>query len=272
MKRWLLIPLLLAPCLQAQTLVLSDGKEIITQGIRRAGNNIMAKVPVGTGLGEVGYPASAISQLKTAKPPQIESAGKLLQAGEPADAIVQLRPVLTAQEPFRDLPGSWWGEAAILQIDALLALEKDGEAAAYVNALKSSRKPEDESAGQVRLASRMVKKGDPVKALEIVETVIKQSSDPKTLSLAWVTKGEVLLKNRDFANAAMSFLRLPVFFPEEKSLMPQVLLGASLAMKGANDLGNAKTYFTTLITDYPNTPEAAKAKIELQKIEPPKTL
>ena len=54
------------------------------------------------------------------------------------------------------------------------------------------------------------------KAAQICDAAIKESTRPDVLADAWVTKGNVLLAQKQWDAALLAFLRVPVFYREEK--------------------------------------------------------
>jgi TolA-binding protein len=62
-------------------------------------------------------------------------------------------------------------------------------------------------------------------------------------------------------------LTVTVFYPEKNPLLPKALWGAGQAYAKLKDLTNATKTYQKLISDYPDSPEAALAKAELTKKE-----
>src|SRR5690606_20296513 len=79
--------------------------------------------------GDFGLPLTDIARLVFPKPGALDSAPGKIAAGKAEEALQDLTAVLKYYEGFRDAPGSWWVDAVPLEIQALLALRRDKEAA-----------------------------------------------------------------------------------------------------------------------------------------------
>ena len=89
---------------------------------------VMGKVQVGASSGEVGYQASTIAKIDFPEPPQLKTTAAFLSQGQPEKALADIEPVVKYYEPFRDIPGNWWAQAALLKVSALSGMQLDKEA------------------------------------------------------------------------------------------------------------------------------------------------
>ena len=252
---------------QAQTIVLKTGQRVETTGVRRSGDKVMGKVEVGGTIGEVGHDVSAIAKIEFPEPQGIKRAAEFLSQGEPGKALADINPIITFYESFRDIPGAWWAPAAVIKVSALAALQRDVEAeplAAMIQ--KTATDPEMARAATLRIASSLVKRQEYDRAAQLVDAAIKESTRPDVLADAWVTKGNVLLAQKQWDAALLAFLRVPVFYRDEKLYMPPALLGSARAYRFLEDKERAKKTLDELIASFPKSAEAATAKTELQKL------
>jgi tetratricopeptide (TPR) repeat protein len=244
-----------------------DGKTATATALRREGDNVMATVQVGTGTGEIGYAAGIIAKIDFPEPPQIKAATDLLEQGKPADALGQITPVLDYYSPFKDVPGNFWLPAARLKLKALVDLKRDQESTALIDEIvKASSDPEAARFARVLVAANWARKGDHEKAIAVYDEVINAGTSEETLARAWLNKGISLLALKEYDPALLACLHVPVFYPDQKTLMPQALLGSARAYAGVDDLPDAEKTFNELLSQYPNSPEAVTAKKELKKI------
>lgn len=269
--RTLLLILALAASAQAQSIVMKDGKVVATKGVRRQGDSIIATIELPGGdptkTGELGYPLAQIAKLDFPEPPQLRAAPDLITQGKAADALAQLEPVVKFYEAFRDAPGSWWADSAILKVQALAALGRDAEATPIAEQVaRIATDPETQRAAEVQIAFGLVKKGGHARALEIAERALSESTRPATRAPASIIKGECLLVKKQWDDAMLAFLQVPVFYPTEKVLLPQSMLGAGRAQFGMEDLPHAKATLNELLKTYAAAPEAKLAEAELEKI------
>jgi len=262
----LLVLLLVSPS-GAQNILLKTGQTIEIKGVRRSGDMVMGKVQVGVSSGEVGYQASTIARINFPEPPQLKTTEAFLAQVQPEKALADIGPVVKYYEPFRDVPGNWWAQAALLKVSALGGMQLDKEAETLGDEIrKNSTDPETARAAQLQLIPGLVRKEDFEKALELCDAVIKDSTKPEVLAEAWVRRGDALLAQRQWDGAVLAYLHVPVFYEDEKRWMPPALLGSARAFRGLEDLERAKRSLDDLTAQYPKSAQAELARAELQKL------
>ncbi len=263
---------LLVHAAAAQTLVLKDGRTIVSEAgapLRCAGSTVMVKQQIGGATGEIGFAFSAIEKIDFPAPPELASAVGLLRKGQAAGALARIEGTVAFHTPFRSVPGNWWAPAALLKADALLALDRGAEADSLLGEVaRDATRPDQALVAQALLAGRS---GQPARAIEIYDRILSNGSDPSTLAQVWFLKAEGHRALREFEPAVFAYLEIPVFYPDEKSLLPQAALGCARAMAGLDAIDEAKKRFEDLIKTFPDSPEAAAARGELEKLNAKKS-
>lgn len=266
----LVFPAPLAFAQQAEptiTIFLKDGRAVPTASIKRSGGNVMVPVQVGNSTGEMGHSVANIARIDFPEPPEIKDARDLLTKGKIADVVNTLKPVLAAQQPFQDVPGNWWQEAAQVNLIALVTDSRDVEADALIAQLKkSSADPDILQLARVLQTASAARKGAHEISLPVFDAVIKQSKNRQTLANAWLNKGHCHFAMGQWEPAIMAYLRIPVFFADQKLLLPIAQLGSGRAMAGLGDTSCATAKYNELIESFPSSAEAAFAKSELEKL------
>lgn len=266
----LVFPAPLAFAQQAEptiTIFLKDGRAVPTASIKRSGGNVMVPVQVGNSTGEMGHSVANIARIDFPEPPEIKDARDLLTKGKIADVVNTLKPVLAAQQPFQDVPGNWWQEAAQVNLIALVTDSRDVEADALIAQLKkSSADPDILQLARVLQTASAARKGAHEISLPVFDAVIKQSKNRQTLANAWLNKGHCHFAMGQWEPAIMAYLRIPVFFADQKLLLPIAQLGSGRAMAGLGDTSCATAKYNELIEFFPSSAEAAFAKSELEKL------
>jgi tetratricopeptide (TPR) repeat protein len=248
----------------SQALVTKEGKSIPVKKIRRDGETIMATIEINGADGEAGYPVANIDRLDWPEPEGIREGMDLVSRGKGADAIAKLDSVMSYFESFKDLPGNWWAQAAIIKTEALLALGKSDELSDLSAKIqKSSTNPVIVLLAKTRAAASMIEKGDRKKAVEILEAISSETTRPEVLAEVWLNKGRALLANEDFEPALLAYLQIPTFYGTQKQLMPLALMGSARAYVGLNDIKRANDTLQEIVDDYPASGEAVIAKKEL---------
>ena len=263
-----------APLASAQTFFMKDGREIVAKGLRRQGDTLMATIqlpPTQEGqapqTGEFGYPIAQVSRIDFPEPAQLKIATDLIAAGRIPEAIAQLDPIVKYYESFRDAPGSWWANAALLKEEGLISDGRDKEADAIGEEIsRLASEPETVSTAKALLAGSFARHGDAARALEICDAVIKQSNRPETLAIAYLAAGQSHLARKEWDSALLAFLEIPVFYPEERLFLPPSMLGSGRAYAGLEDFARAKSTLQGVIATYGSSREARQAKAELENV------
>jgi TolA-binding protein len=264
---WLLLLFLLVRPAQAQNILLKTGQTIETKGVRVSGDVVMGKVQVGSSSGEVGYQISTIARIDFPVPPQLKTTEALLAQGASQKALAEIGPVVKYYEPFRNVPGNWWAQAALLKVSALGGMQLDREAETLGEEIrKSATDPETARAAQLQLIPGLMRTENFDKAIQLCDAVIKDGTKPEVLAEAWARKGDALLAQRQWDGAVLAYLHIPVFYEDEKRWMPQALLGSARAFRGLEDLERAKKSLNDLTAQYPKSAQAEIARAELQKL------
>ena len=251
----------------AQTILLKTGQAIDTLGVRRDGEMVLGKVQVGSGSGEVGYHLAQIAKIEFPEPRGLKNASDLLAQGQPDKALAEINQVVAYYAPFKEVPGGWWAQAALIKVSALAAQQHEAEAEALATEIqKAVTDPETARAAQLRLVGALTRKKDFEKAIAICDAAIKESSDPTTLANAWIGKGDALLAQKNADEALLAYLHVPVFYYDEKSFMPAALLGSGRAYRRLDDVDRAKKSLNELIAAFPQSAEATAAQTELKKL------
>ena len=254
----------------AQSITLKTGQKVETLGLRRERDTIMGKIQVGTGSGEVGYNVAQIARIEFPEPRGLKNATDLLGQRQPEKALAEIEPVLTYYGPFKDVPGAWWSQAALIKVSILAALRRDGDAEALADEIqKVVSDPNTARAVRVRLSTGLIRKKEFEKAIAICDAAIKESDDPQLLADAWIHKGDALFGLKEWDDALLAYLHIPVFYNDQAAFLPQALLGSGRAYWRLDDATRAKRSWNDLIAAYPQSPEAAAAQTELQKLQTP---
>lgn len=250
------------------TLTLKDGRTFATSAVRLQGRTLMAAITTNGVNGEIGYAMDTIAKVDFPKPPQLQTATDLLAQNKPAVALEQLTPIVNYFLPLREIPGNFWAEAALLKLNALILLGRDSEVGPLIEDL--ARSPLDRETMQlvrVQQAAAWGRQGEYEKSLAGCDGVIRESNKPDILAQAWLQKGHDLFAQRKWEPALLAYLHIPVFYPNQKLLMPSALLGSALALTALDDVAAAEERLQEVIASYPSSPEALKAKAELEKLK-----
>jgi tetratricopeptide (TPR) repeat protein len=255
---------------QTITITLKTGQKVETLGVRRDGEMVMGKIQVGAGSGEVGYQVSQIANVEFPEPRGLKAAADLMAQRQPEKALAEIEPVVAYYASFKEVPGAFWSQAALIKVSILAALQRDAPADALAAEIqKTVTDPDIARAVQVRLTANLNRKKNFDKAIEICDAAIRQATDPAILADAWVNKGDALAGKKEWDEALLAYLHVPIFYSDERTFIPAAMLGSARAYWRLDDAARARKTFNDLIAAYPKSGEAAIAQSELQKIQTP---
>jgi tetratricopeptide (TPR) repeat protein len=246
---------------------LKDGRVVTTPNLARSGSNIMTTVSVGAGSGQVGYPVDSIARIDFAEPPQLNTARTLLAQGKIVEAQALASVVMNHFAPYRDVPGSFWADAAALSVPALVSVGREQDADRVIADMVQSPDVKTQLLGKVQQAASGARKGRHEEALVVYDEAIAQSTDPETLAVAWLNKGHSLLASNQWEPALLAYLRLPVLYPDRALWLPPALLGSARAFEALEDFPEAEARLNALLRDYPESPSATAAKAALERLK-----
>jgi len=264
-----LLQTLLAGIAHSQTFYFSDGRKASMPEAKIRGTNIIVPLKVtgadggaDGGAAEQTLPISKITRIDWPAPPAIAAAEADLKAGMPADALKKIDAILLEQELFREIPGSWWNQGAVVKAVALARLGKDVDAGVMLERMRRAKAPaENISRGEVAIIDQLVVAGKTDEATTRLDKLMETVTDDGGLAAIAITKGRIFERAGKTQEALLSYLRVPVFYPSEEDKMPAALLGAARAYKKLGDEARAASTLATLASRFPNSPEAAKAKL-----------
>jgi tetratricopeptide (TPR) repeat protein len=156
------------------------------------------------------------------------------------------------------------------KVSALTALQRDQEAELLAQTIeKSATDPDTARLARVNLSTGLIHRKEFEKAIDYCDRAIKGSDDPHVLASAWMHKGDAYAGLKQWDDALLAYLHIPVFYGDETALQPAALLGSARAYRRIDDPTRAKRAFSDLMAAYPNSPEAAVASTEMKKLQTP---
>jgi tetratricopeptide (TPR) repeat protein len=232
--------------------------------------------------GDFGFALTDIFRLEFPKPSILDSAPDLIAEGKAEEALGKLEPSLKFYAGFRDAPGSWWTDLVPLQVQALLALRRDKEAADAADAFtRLTTDPEVKKFMRAFTAVGLTRKGNHQAALPLYDEAALATERADVLGLIAANKGESLLALGDallakgeneaaavrYEEALLSFLRIPALYRTQRMFLPQATYGAAQAYLGIRDFDRARLALKELTELYAATPEGKEAGELSRKIE-----
>ncbi|MBC8039133.1 MAG: tetratricopeptide repeat protein [Opitutaceae bacterium] len=252
--------------LHAQTFYFNDGRKVAMSEARIKGSNILVSLKIegaaaDAGSAEITLPISSLNRIDWPAPPALAASNADLQADKPADALKKIDAILSEQEAFREVPGSWWNQGAVIKAIALARLGKDVDADVMIERMKRAKADSaDIARAEIAVINQLVASGKTAEANTRMEKLQGAASDEESLAALAVLKASILAKAGRTEEALLAYLRVPVFSPTANTQMPAALLGAALAYQKLGDADRAASTLAALTSRFPNSPEAAQAQ------------
>ncbi|WP_052362352.1 tetratricopeptide repeat protein [Geminisphaera colitermitum] len=257
--------------IHAQTYILDNGAAVPAAAVKVSGADLVQALA--DGAAERRFPIANIARLDFPEPPELAETAALITSGQSAQALYKIEPVYRQFAPFSKLPGSYWSEAAILRLRALLLppnTKADPKAAEEAPAriraaareiMSTSTDPEAIGEARLALAELDIRSGRPEMAVAMLNEIVRDA--PGTVKArAWLLRGDLAMKRNAYEEALDAYLRIPALFGTLDDLMPAALLGSARAYKGYGDKDRAERAYLDLLDNYKTTPQATAAKAE----------
>lgn len=254
---------------RAQNLILQDGRTISVTHMRRAGENLLVPMQLGSSTGDVGYPMKTIVRAEFPEPAQMAAARAALAQGKPDDAIAALAPAIEFFQPISEVPGGWWARVALLKAEALDQAGREAEAATLLEAIaRTAPDQADTQTARLRLTKALIAKGRFSEAqAACAEALQHYPNDSSIAAEAWLRSGDILLAQRQYEQALMAYLHVPALYSRESQAMPPALLGSARAYIALKDLTHGEDALVEITKNFPVTAEARLAAAELQALK-----
>ena len=259
----LLLGTVAAPLASSQTFYFADGRKSSAPEARIQGTNIVVSLKTGDGgaSAERSYPIAKLVKMEAPVPAVVTEAEADLKTAKFADALRKIDAVLPGQEIFREVPGSWWSQAAVVRAEALAGLGREIDAEVMLERLRRANVSPDVFARvELALASYLIGQGKNSAARARLDTAANSLTDDTSLARLSLLRARLESDEGRSEAALLAYLRIPVFHRDAESLLPAALLGAAQCYRAIGDDARVQSTVATLLLRFPNSPEAAEAR------------
>lgn len=154
------------------------------------------------------------------------------------------------------------------RITALEEKREGGSAGKSTAALPPPVSPQDLETPEEMYdyALGLIKAGETKKAREVLNAFAGKYPDHRLMQNVYYWKGETFYSEKDFESAILSFQDVVDKFPSGDKA-PDAMLKQGFAFQSLKDRKNAKILYELLLTRYPRSPAAGKAREKLLELE-----
>jgi tetratricopeptide (TPR) repeat protein len=247
-----------------QAIVLKDGTRVPADDFRVEDGKIIRTMRIqGDKTATTSVTEAQIGMLDWPEPTQLIDARSLMAQGKTAEAITTLKDGVDFFTPFQKVKG---GELRYTEVFF-----------AYVDALNQGKQFEETVKQMRQLDGLPLSEGQKLKLKVIKLDVERQTSsdygsilaqadnilgstDDSGISAAvWNIKAEIFAKKKEWEQAMMAYLRIPVLFGTQMDRVPDAELNAARMLVKMKRYEDASQFFTRLVDQYPGSAVAEAA-------------
>lgn len=265
----LLTALALAAPASAQRLLLDNNAELEWSDVTLSGSNLQITVKKPDGSSKIqSTPASRVARVDWPYPQELADALSLILQQKYEAAIAKAEVVRAVHVNWKDKPGSWFPQAALLIAECHVRMKRNEEAEKIFTELRSAGISGTNQKAMLMVQAMMeLEKGATTPALSKAQTAAQQLEDSALMARLQLLIADIRFKEEKFEDARDAYLQVPVFFGAQGQLMPVAELGAARSLRALKLLDEANKAFGRIVTRYKGTPEAAAAAKEREEIE-----
>ena len=237
---------------QAQALVLKDNSRLLPDQFVVDGGKVLKKVKVGTNVATSALQMNTILRMDWPRPEELVQSGDLLAAGKSKEALDLLAKGRAFFEPFKDIPGNWYADITLAQLEAMSNSE---DYTATLKALADAQrlKLDDNQKLKLKIIKLNVDRqasSDYAGIIAQAENVLAESTDSSVGASVWMIIGDVYTKQKEWEKALMAYLHVPVFYGTQIQKVPEAELQAARTLAKMRRFEDAQSYYGRLEETY----------------------
>jgi tetratricopeptide (TPR) repeat protein len=249
----------------AQMLVLKDGTQLGTEAFKIEGGKVYRVVQLGPDkTAQSLLPTANILKIDWPDVEELTEANNLLAAGKTAEAVAVLKKGKDFFEPFENVEGNRYSEVYLAYVDAL---SQSGAFEDTLKAIPGLRLLKLTSEQQLKLKIIQLNidrqtSSNPKSIVAQAEIILSDTDDSAVSASLWTLIGDVYFRAKDWEQALMAYLHVPVFFGTQVQKVPEAELNAARCLREMRRFEDATGYYTRLEETYPGSGVAATATKE----------
>jgi hypothetical protein len=249
----------------AQSIVLKDGNRIAAADLTVGDGKISRSITLSNGQkGQASVAIADILQMEWPNPKQVIDAHALMAAGKAKDAVALLQQGKDFFRQFKDVKGNPYNELVFAHVEALDAAG-DFDAILKVMPEVNAIKWDDDKKTALRIIKLNMERrtsSDQEKILSEAESLREETDDTAVRAKLSMTIGDILFKKERWDEAFDAYLRVPVFYGSQASVVPQAELMAARCLVKQERFKDASAMFERISTSYPGSEVGDTAKKE----------
>ena len=255
----------------AQAIVLKDGTRIPAEDFKIEGGKIVRTVRLqGDKTATTILAPSNIAQLDWPYSAELIESRSLLAQGKTEEAIGVLKTGKEFFEAFKDVKGGGelYRDVFFAYVEALAQGGKFDDTIASMPALQklSLNKEQEVRLKVIKLNIERQTSSDYVSIIAQAKNILADTDDSGISAAVWEIIGDIHDKKKEYEEALMAYLRVPVFYGTQIQRVPAAELKAARMLAKMRRFEDATQFFTRLVESYPGSAVATEAAKEKASI------
>ncbi len=258
------LSLLAAGSAFGQAIVLKDGSSIPKADFALENGNIVRTIRIGDKSATTILPKKNIATLDWPQPMELNDAKALMSQGKSAEAIALLKTSVDFFAQLQDIPGNWYKDVLFAYIEALSQGGKFEETVKLIPQVKLLPLS-DEQKLQLKIISLDIERQTTSDFLTIraqAENILSETDDSSVGAAIWTILADVHARKKEWEQALMAYLRVPVFYGTQMQRVPDAELNAARMLVKMKRYEDATALFTRITESYNGSAVAETANKE----------
>lgn len=255
----------------AQGLVLKDGSRIPAEDFKIEAGKIIRTVKLqGSNTATTVLATSNIAELVWPYSAELAESRSLLSQGKAEEAITVLKAGKEFFEVFKEVKGGkdLYRDLFFGYVEALAQGGKFDETVGLMPSLQKLTLTKEQEV-QLKVLKLNIERqtlSDYVSIIAQANNILTDTNDSGVSAAVWDIIGDVHDKKKEYEEALMSYLRIPVFFGTQMQRVPAAEMKAAKMLIKMRRFEDATTFLTRLVESYPGSAVAEAAAKEKASI------
>lgn len=249
----------------SQVLILRDNSRIPDTEFTVESNAIFRLVKIGDKVAPVHVPVGNIARMEWPEPVELMEVKTLISQGKLDEAVAVLKRAYEFFKVFETVEGTWHPQIFFAYVETLAQAGRFDEVQILLPRLKTLVLSESQKLTLRVLQLDMDSRTEVHHAAILAEAqkILSSTDDSAIGATVWIIIADIHAKEKEWENALMAYLRVPVFFGNQVQKVPLAELRAGQMLAKMKRYDDAREAFTRIVESYPDTAVAtiaAKAK------------
>jgi tetratricopeptide (TPR) repeat protein len=258
----------LAGAAHGQALVLADGSRVPEEDFKVEDGKVMRTVHIGEKTATTVLQKSNIVAMDWPMPIELADARSLMAQGKADEALDLLKKTRDFFEPFQDIKGNWYKDLFFAYVDTLSQAGKFDETIKMIPQVKALSLS-DEQKMKLRVIQLDVDRQTSTEFLSIMaeaQSILSETNDSAIAAAIWNIIADIHAKKKEWEQALMAYLRIPVFYGSQVQRVPDAEMKAAEMLVKMKRYEDAQAAFGRLAETYAGSAIAEQANKEKAQI------